>query len=68
MNILDIPFVIELFFVISTLVFAIALYAILPVFIYKKIKIYKPSFMSSLWHKYVKNIFLGIGKTSFPAK
>jgi len=68
MNILDIPYVIEIFFVVSTMVFVSAIYAILPALIYKKRTFYKPSFINSLWLKYVKNIFSEIRETSFPPK
>lgn len=68
MNILDIPYVIEIFFVVSTIAFVGALYAILPALIYKKRTFYKPSFINGLWLKCAKNIFSGVRETSFPPK
>lgn len=68
MNILDTPYIVEIFFVISTIVFGIALYAILPALIYRKRTLFKPLFINALWQKYMKNIFVGIRRTSFPPK
>ena len=68
MNILDIPYVIDIFFVVSTLVFAGALYAILPAMIYDKRAVNKPSFTYALWLKYARNFFSGLRETSFDLK
>lgn len=51
MNILDTPFIIEFLFALSTLVFAVTLYAILPALIYNKPTLSKPSLINKLWRK-----------------
>ncbi len=54
MNILDTPFIVEFFFVLSTVVFAITLYAILPALIYNKPTLSKPSMINRLWRKLLR--------------
>lgn len=54
MNILDTPFIVEFFFILSTLVFVATLYAILPALIYDKRTLSKPSIINRLWRKLMR--------------
>lgn len=68
MNILDIPFIVEFFFVISTLVFLITVYAIFPAIMYKKRTVFRPKLINSLWQKYIKNVLVGVRNASVAPK
>ena len=68
MKFLDIPFIVEIFFAMSTIVFCIALYAILPPLIYDKRTIFKPLLINSLWSKYAKTFFLENKSKLIPSK
>lgn len=61
MNILDTPFIVEFFFALSTLVFVVTLYAILPALIYNKPTLSKPSMIHKLWRKFMRT---GISRIS----
>jgi len=52
MNVLDFPFLAEIFFGMSLIVFCVALYVILPAFIYKKRTVFKPKLINAMWHKF----------------
>ncbi len=68
MNILDIPFIVEIFFVISTLVFVITVYAIFPAIVFQKRTDFKSKMISSLWLRYIRSVLFGIKTTSNPPK
>jgi hypothetical protein len=51
MNVLDFPFLIEILFVVSLLVFLVTLYVVLPAFIHEKRTFFKPTLVNSLWVK-----------------
>jgi len=55
MNLLELPYIVEFFFVISTIVFVVTLYAILPAIVFDKRTIFKPRLINSLWGKIFKN-------------
>jgi hypothetical protein len=55
MKILEIPFLVEIFFVVSTLVFLASVYAILPALIYKKRTLFKPKMINSLWQRFFES-------------
>lgn len=55
-NFFDIPYIVEIFFGISTIIFVIAIYAILPAFQYEKRTLFKPSLINSLWRKSLNEI------------
>lgn len=55
MDILDFPFLIEILFAISLLVFLVSLYVVLPAFLHEKRTLFKPELINSLWLKtYIK--------------
>ncbi len=56
MSILDLPFLIEILFAISLLVFLGTLYVVLPAFIHEKRTLFKPKLINSLWLKSFKRI------------
>ncbi len=68
MNMIEIPHLVEIFFVLSTIVFTVTLYVILPVLIFQKRAFDKPSFINAPWRKYSKSIFSSIQETAFPPK
>jgi hypothetical protein len=60
MNIFNIPYLVEIFFALSTLVFVATLYAILPALVFNKRTFFKPSFINSLWYRGLKNVVQGV--------
>ncbi len=68
MRILDVPFILEIFFIISTVVFLLSLYTILPGIISKKNMILKPPVIDKFWHNYGKRKIETLKKTFFPSK
>jgi len=54
MNIFEIPFLAEIIFAISTLVFFFTIYAVLPGFIYEKRTMYNPFLINRLWSKIIQ--------------
>ena len=59
---LDTPYIVEFLFALSTIVFVITLYAILPALIYNKKTLFKPTLINSLWQKFYKNFLEGFEK------
>jgi len=62
MNFLDTPFIVEFFFVLSTLVFLATLYAILPALIYNKPTLSKLSMIHKLWYKLLRAWSVSVSK------
>jgi len=54
MNASDIPFLAEIFFGISLVVFCIVMYVILPSFIYNKRTVFKPKLINAMWIKFFR--------------
>jgi len=57
-NILEISFLAEFIFTISTLVFTFTVYAVLPGFIYEKRTLYNPSLINRLWYKIINGAMI----------
>ena len=51
MDALDIPFLAEIFFGIGLFVFCIAVYVILPAFLYNKRTAFRPKLINAMWSK-----------------
>jgi hypothetical protein len=51
MSLLEIPFLSEFIFVLSTMIFLFTLYAVLPGFIYEKRTLYNHTLTNVLWYK-----------------
>ena len=64
MKMLETPYIVEFLFALSTIVFVITLYAILPALIYNKKTLFKPVLINALWQKFYKNFFEGFEKLS----
>lgn len=68
MKILELPYLIEFFFAISTIVFVTTLYAILPALVFNKRTVFKPVLINSLWESIFKNAFDKLAKVFFGYK
>ena len=55
MNLLELPYIVEFFFAVSTIVFITTLYAILPALVFDKRTFFKPELIKSLWTKIYSN-------------
>lgn len=55
MKILELPYIVEFFFAVSTIVFVTTLYAILPALVFNKRTFFKPVLINSLWENIFKN-------------
>ena len=64
MKILEVPYIVEFFFVVSTIVFVVTLYAILPALVFNKRTLFNPLLINGLWQKVFKNVSEGAGKFS----
>ena len=63
MGTMDFPFVVEIFFGISFVVFCIAMYVILPAFMYKKRTVFKPKLINAMWNKFFTEPRLKLGNS-----
>ena len=54
MNVLDIPFLAEIFFGVSLVVFCLAIYIILPAFLYNKRTMSRPKLVKAMWNKFFR--------------
>jgi len=54
MKLTEIPFIVEIFFAISTLVFALTIYVISPIILNNKKIMYAPVVLNKIWQKYFK--------------
>lgn len=57
MNPLELPYIVEFFFALSTIVFVVTLYAILPALVFNKRTVFKPVLINSLWETILKNTY-----------
>ncbi len=64
MNILDLPYVVEVFFILSTVVFFVSLVAILPMVMNSLLVKDRPNLKQTFFHKVYKTISNQVGKVS----
>lgn len=69
MNILDFPYVVEVLFVLCSLVFSITIYIVLPAVVFDKRTFFKPKLINSLWiNRFREQRVKAMGGTEIPQK